>query len=142
MKRIYIPGIPDTKMRPRTTKRGHVYDPNAQAKEASIQKAELMGDRQVYTGPIEIEFSFVFPRPKSHFRTGKNAHMMRDDAPVHCVNKKDLDNMEKFYADAFNFIQWADDCQIVKSSAVKRWADGGEVPHVLILAVELGESVR
>ena len=139
MKRIYIPGIPDVKFRPRFTKNDHAYDPNAQQKEASIQKAEITFDSRVYTGPIAIGFEFVFSRPKSHYRTGKNAHLLRDNAPRHCTNKKDLDNMEKFYSDSFNCIAWNDDCQIIISKARKRWAEPGEVPHVLILAHEVDD---
>jgi Holliday junction resolvase RusA-like endonuclease len=137
MKRIYIPGIPDVKVRPRFTKNGHAYDPNAQQKEASIQKAEISGDDHIYAGPVDVEFIFVFPRPKSHYRTGKNSSLLRDNAPKYCLNKKDIDNMEKFYSDSFNCIAWADDCQIVMSSAMKRWVWAEEVPHVLIIAKEL-----
>jgi len=137
MKRIYIPGIPDVKMRPRATKNGRMYDPNAQAKEASIQKACISGNNKVFDTAIEISFEFVFPRPKNHYRTGKNAGVLKPDAPVFCTNKKDLDNMEKFYADSFNCIAWVDDNLIVESSAKKRWAADKELPHVLIWAWEL-----
>jgi len=131
MKSIYIPGIPDTKMRPRTTKRGHVYDPNAGAKEASIQKAVLSGDQEIYTGPLAVKFVFVFPRPKKHYRTGKLAHLLRDDAPMFAHDvAKDFDNMEKFYCDSFNFIHYKDDRQFVQSESIKRWAERDETPHV------------
>jgi len=127
------------KVRPRFSRNGHAYDPNAQQKEASIQKAQLLGEEQLFTGPVAVEFHFVFPRPKAHYRSGKNSAQLRPDAPKYCMNKKDMDNMEKFYSDAFNCIAWADDCQIIKSSAVKRWAEPGEVPHVLIMAEEVRE---
>jgi len=133
MKRIYIPGIPDIKMRPRATKKGHMYDPNAQAKEASIQKAQITGDERVYTGALEVEYNFIFPRPKSHFRTGKMAGNLKEDAPVFCCNSKDFDNLAKFYSDSFNCIAYADDRQIVMSTQSKRWAIGEEQPHVEIV---------
>ena len=134
--RIYIPGTPDVKMRPRATKNGRMYDPNAQAKEASIQKAQITGNDRIFTGPMSVEFTFVFPRPRSHFRTGKFSNVLRADAPFYCVNSKDVDNMEKFYSDSFNCIAWVDDRQIVRSSAHKRWCEFGEQPHVLITAYE------
>jgi Holliday junction resolvase RusA-like endonuclease len=139
MKSIYIPGIPAAKMRPRTTKRGHVYDPNAGAKEASIQKAVLSGDTEVYEGPLCARFSFVFPRPKKHYRTGKLSNVLRDDAPKHAHEiSKDVDNMSKFYMDAFNFIHYRDDRQIVEALSKKRWALEGETPHVNMVIDKLG----
>jgi Holliday junction resolvase RusA-like endonuclease len=110
-----------------------MYDPNAQAKEASIQKAQIMGAKEkVFTGALSVVFQFVFPRPKNHFRTGKNAGILKDDAPAFCCNQKDLDNMEKFYADSFNNIAYLDDRQIVETKASKRWAKGMEIPHVVM----------
>lgn len=140
MKTIYIPGIPDVKMRPRSTKRGVVFDPNAEKKEASIQKARFQGDSEIYEGPLEIDYLFIFPRPKGHFGTGKNTGLLKSSSPRFCCNPKDLDNLEKFYADSFNSIAYRDDCQIVKSSAEKRWAEGQEVPCVRINITEIAES--
>ena len=135
MKKIYIPGPPDVKMRPRATKKGHVYDPNAQAKEASIQKAILiLGPSGPFIGALAVEYLFVFQRPKNHYRTGKNSHTMRDDAPYFCTVQKDLDNMEKFYADSFNSIHYLDDRQIVRHDrSEKRWAMSTEVSHVQMI---------
>lgn len=133
MKSIFIPGVPDVKMRPRATKTGHIYDPNATAKEASIQKAvlDLTSDKDVYEGPLEVHFTFFFPRPKKHYRTGKNVGILRDDAPKHAHEiPKDVDNMSKFYLDSFNCIHYRDDRQVVKSSSCKRWAAEGAMPCV------------
>jgi len=120
-------------MRPRFNRRsGRSYDPNAENKEASIQKAQITGETAIYKGPLSVDYLFVFPRPKGHYGTGKNSSMLKDSSPVFCCNTKDLDNMEKFYADSFNSIAYEDDRQIVRSSAVKRWAVQGEQPFVEI----------
>jgi len=133
MKSIYIPGIPDVKQRPRfSRKTGRAYDPNAEKKEASIQKAKVIGDEAIYESPLYVIYEFVFPRPKNHFGTGKNQGVLKGSAPKHCCSPKDLDNLEKFYADSFNHIHYRDDCQIVESKARKRWAGEGEVPHVTL----------
>ena len=34
------------------------------------------------SGPVSVDAYFVFPRPKSHYRAGKHAHELRDDAPT------------------------------------------------------------
>ena len=31
--------------------------------------------------PVGVAVHFLFPRPKSHYRTGKNAHLLRAGAP-------------------------------------------------------------
>ena len=148
MKSIYIPGIPDVKMRPRVTKKGHVYDPNVEKKEASIQKAVLTGDTDIYEGPLYVALTFVFPRPKKHYRTGSKSHLLKDDAPFFFDTSsipKDGDNMEKFYCDSFNAIHYRDDRQIVKAEHFKRWAfspiGGDEIPHVEIRIYKVGEEV-
>jgi Holliday junction resolvase RusA-like endonuclease len=140
IKTIMIPGIPDVKMRPRFTKNGHSYDPNAQQKEASIQKAKISGSPEIFTGALEVNFRFVFPRPKNHFRTGKNAGLLKADVPVFCTNNKDFDNLEKFYSDSFNCIAYADDRQIVKSHSSKEWAGENEMPHVFISIMTLEDK--
>jgi crossover junction endodeoxyribonuclease RusA len=145
-KQVYIPGIPDIKMRPRATKKGQVYDPNAEAKEASIQKARLaQGYEGIFRGALSVSYTFVFPRPKSHFRTGKFSNVLRDNAPSYCDSvSKDLDNLEKFYADSFNSIHYVDDRQIViHDRSFKRWVnhEENEVPHVFMIIRAL-ESER
>jgi len=135
MKSIYIPGVPDVKMRPRfSRKTGHAYDPNTASKEASIQKARVSGDiEEVYAGPLYVNYTFSFPRPRKHYRTGKYSWMLRDDAPEFYDTRniaKDSDNLEKFYADSFNFIHYRDDRQIVKAEHFKRWANDDEMPFV------------
>jgi Holliday junction resolvase RusA-like endonuclease len=131
MKSIYIAGLPIAKLRPRKAPWGNIYDPNKQTQEASLQKARLTGDRETYDGPLFIVFDFVFPRPKSHYGSGKNANTLKASAPEHCNSvAKDIDNLAKFYCDAFNCIHYLDDRQVVKLEAIKRWAKTGEIPHV------------
>ena len=136
IKRIYIPGIPDIKMRPRATRNGRMYDPNAQAKEASIQKAQ-MSNEAVLTGALIVDMLFEFPRPAGHFGTGKNAGTLKSSAPVYCCNTKDLDNIAKFYCDSFNCIAYEDDRQIVSLTCHKKWTSG--VPGVKITITQLEE---
>ena len=39
------------------------------------------------TGPVRLEIVFLFPRPKSHFGTGRNASKLKSSAPVHCISR-------------------------------------------------------
>lgn len=64
-------------------------------------------------GPCEVSVLFIFKRPKAHYRTGKNAHLLRDDAPhfVTSVSKGDLDKILRSTFDAITAAGlWKDDC--------------------------------
>ena len=45
------------------------------------------------TGPLSVECTFTFKRPKAHFRTGKNAGVLKDSAPAAMVSTPDVDNV-------------------------------------------------
>lgn len=77
------------------------------------------------TVPIQVGITLYFPRPKSHFRTGKNAHLRRDDAPVFHTAKPDADNAAKAILDALTIAElWKDDAQVCRLSVIKLYADG------------------
>jgi Holliday junction resolvase RusA-like endonuclease len=66
------------------------------------------------TGPIRADVVFTFTRPKSHYRTGRNAHLLRDDAPMRPVNSIDADKGLRACFDALTDAGvWADDKQVV-----------------------------
>jgi len=50
--------------------------------------------------PLRVSITIYFPRPKSHFKTGRNANIMRDNAPVWHTSKPDRDNCDKAIMDA------------------------------------------
>ena len=84
-------------------------------------------------GPIRVNSSFYFRRPKSHFRTGKNAHLLRDDAPEWHTQKPDRDNLDKAVLDALTQLGcWSDDCQVCAGEISKRWAPLGSGPGCLL----------
>ena len=73
------------------------------------------------TCPLHVEYIFLFPRPKSHFRTGKKASLLRLDAPVFVSCKPDLTKLVRSTEDAMTGIIWKDDAQVVSSTAHKRY---------------------
>ena len=56
---------------------------------------------------------FFFPRPKSHYRTGKHAADLKADAPLYHTNKPDVDKLERCVLDALTGVLWKDDSQVV-----------------------------
>lgn len=82
---------------------------------------DVLGDQPVLRGPVRIETTFAFVRPKSHYRTGKNAGVLRDDAPFWHCNPGDTDKLCRAIGDALTGIAYADDKQIASWSADKIW---------------------
>lgn len=80
---------------------------------AAMQGVELM------TGPVALDVTFFFPRPKSHYRTGKHAGQLKLDAPIHCTTKPDADKLLRAIGDAITGIVVRDDSQIVRIHARK-----------------------
>lgn len=83
-----------------------------------------------FTGPIEVSLTFLMPRPKGHFRTGRNAHRLRDTAPIYHTAKPDADNLAKAVLDALTQIGgwWGDDQQVAQLGVDKFYPEPGGAP--------------
>ena len=75
------------------------------------------------TKPINCVLDFYCKRPKNHYRSGKYANLLKDNAPKYNTNNKDLDNMVKFVLDALNDKLYVDDCQIIEIKCRKMYAE-------------------
>lgn len=74
--------------------------------------------------PVGAEITFTLPRPKGHYRTGKNAHLLRDTAPLHPVGHStgDVDKLLRLALDALQDTDvLPDDCAVVETSARKAY---------------------
>lgn len=88
--------------------------------------------RQAYRGPLlrgplRLVLKFYRPRPKSHFRSGKNAHLLKDDAPAFPTTKPDTTKLCRGVEDALTGITWADDAQVVRQITDKDWGEPARV---------------
>lgn len=90
-------------------------------------------------GQVAWEPVFVMPRPKSHYRTGRNAHLLRDSAPTAPAGKPDVDKLSRAVLDAISSTKtvWGDDAQVTDLHAIKRYTELGEKPgcHIHIREV-------
>lgn len=105
--------------------KGGTYDPSKKDKDDFIKViGELPLEKM--TKPIKCTLHFFCKRPKNHYKTGKNAHILKDTAPKYNTNNKDLDNMVKFVLDALNDKLYTDDCLIIEINCIKTYssADG------------------
>lgn len=81
--------------------------------------------------PLSVRMVFSFRRPKSHYRTGRNAHLLRDAAPAAPSGRPDLSKLARSTEDALTDAGvWRDDAQVVNYERLaKVWC--GEDPDAL-----------
>jgi Holliday junction resolvase RusA-like endonuclease len=79
-----------------------------------------------FNGPVFLDVTFVLPRPKSHNRTGRNAHLLRNGAPLLPAGKPDLDKLLRAVMDALTSAwTWRDDAQVVQITTRKVYPSDG-----------------
>ena len=72
-------------------------------------------------GPLKLLLVFTLPRPKNHFRSGKNANALRESAPMFPATRPDTTKLIRAVEDALTGILWKDDAQITAQVALKRY---------------------
>ena len=87
----------------------------------------VMDGMMPMAGPVEVQVTFWLPRPKGHFRTGRNAHLLRDGAPRFPAVMPDLDKLCRAVLDGLTAGgAWSDDGQVTRLIASKRYVTPGE----------------
>jgi Holliday junction resolvase RusA-like endonuclease len=77
-------------------------------------------------GPMAMTATFYLPRPKSHYRTGRNAHLLRESAPPFPAGRPDLDKLLRALLDGLTAGGvWQDDSQVVQLAAAKDYGEPG-----------------
>jgi Holliday junction resolvase RusA-like endonuclease len=85
--------------------------------------AEAQGDRPLLRGPLDVTIAFTVPRPKGHFRTGKNSDLVRDAVPRFPEGRPDVLKLARAVEDALTGVVWQDDAQIVTEWLSKRYGE-------------------
>lgn len=97
-------------------------------KEAALGAQELHTFPEPWTpmaGPLELDVTFLMPRPKHHYRTGRNAHLLRDAAPPRPAGKPDVDKLLRSTLDALTAAGlYRDDSQVVTLTGRKVYTTG------------------
>ena len=119
--------------------KGGTYDPSKKDKDEFVKKIEDWPEDKM-SKPIHCVLHFYCKRPKSHYKTGKNAHLLKETSPKYNTNNKDLDNMVKFVLDALNEKLYVDDCQIIEIQCKKLYMEGeGETGYIYMKFAEIVE---
>lgn len=125
---IFVPGVP----RPGGSKSGSksktgkiaIYDAGKHTKEwraiVAMVASEAMKDKKLLVNiPVRLNITFVMPRPKSHYRTGNFAGILKHNAPYWHTKKPDATKLLRSTEDALTGIIWQDDAQVVYQSISK-----------------------
>ena len=119
-----VPGLPAPQGSKTRTKFGVREDNpatrpwrNAVAWEA---KAAMNGTMPL-AGPVRLDVVFYFPRPKSHFGSGRNAETLKPAAPTFHTAKPDVDKLCRAIGDSLTGIVLRDDSQIAQVFASKKY---------------------
>jgi Holliday junction resolvase RusA-like endonuclease len=106
------------------------------ASAVSFTAQQSQGGRPLIKGPVCLGVSFIMPRPKRHFKTGNNSHLLRDDAESWHTQTPDLDKLIRCIKDALTGTVWVDDSQVCLMSPPpsKKY---GDRPGVHITVVEM-----
>jgi crossover junction endodeoxyribonuclease RusA len=81
------------------------------------------------TGPVVVAMTFTLKRPDKHYRTGRYAHLLKDDAPEY-PDYRGIGDAEKYARAAADALTdggvWLEDCQVidyVRCAKVWPWPD-------------------
>lgn len=138
-----IPGKPVPKKRHRTVRAGdgvRSYS-DQQGEVADFRGAlRLRYEGGILTGPLQIDFLFIFSRPKSHYGTGRNHLILKKSAPPYHVVKPDKDNLEKFALDCMEGIVFKNDSQVWYGRTKKKYCEHTSLPETQIWIREVGDT--
>ena len=85
-------------------------------------KARECWDGQPSKAPIALMLSFWRRRPRCHFGTGRNAKVLKSDAPIYSACPPDLDKLVRGMFDAMTGVVYVDDKQICQEESSKGYA--------------------
>lgn len=95
--------------------------------------------------PLSVTITFTLPRTKGHYRTGRNAHLLRDAAPIAPAGKPDIDKLTRSTLDALTDAGvFVDDSQVVELHIAKGYPCDWRVDslHTPGAVIHVGPVVR
>lgn len=89
---------------------------------------------------VIVRLDVWFPRPKSHYGTGRNAGVLKASAPASHRQKPDWDKVVRGILDALTDVVYRDDCQVAGTPGLKMWASEECPPGVRVCICTMTES--
>lgn len=94
-----------------------------------VDAAHAAAVAEGWTPPAEafVTVTFWFRRPKTHYGTGRNAGVLKANAPTYHRGKPDVDKLQRSTFDALTTAAViTDDATVVHVIATKRYAGAGQ----------------
>jgi len=132
-KRAWVAGDGKVRMTEDAGVRHHTWrsEVTGQARQAMVDIGRF-GDP--FREPISCSVTFTFPRPLSHYGSGRNSEVVKPSSPTHMAKAPDLDKLVRAVWDALTSVVWVDDGQVVAATIrkqyVHRWE--GEGVHIVV----------
>lgn len=106
-------------------------------KYAALQAhSECCGDTGVHFPnhqAVVVTAMFYLQRPQSHYRSGAHSGELKPAAPNWAPKRPDIDKLTRSTLDALGEAGiWADDAQVCRLHATKRYVNAGETPGALL----------
>jgi len=112
------------------------YKPWEQAIKAAAREAY---DGEPTRGAVIIEAELYFSRPKSDYRTGRFAGLVKPSAPERHTKKPDVDKCARCLGDSLTGVLYVDDSQIEELWVRKAYTSGDDRTEVWVTLQESGE---
>lgn len=108
-----------------------VSDANAKAgawkQEIKAAAVKAMDGGEPIVGAVLLYVTFIMPRPRDHFRTGKHEGVLKPNAPRFHTKKPDVTKLVRCLEDALTGIVWRDDAQVAETVQLKVYGDQSRV---------------
>jgi Holliday junction resolvase RusA-like endonuclease len=123
--------------RPRTTKRGHIYQPPKDKDYKLLLQTDIMfslpKEYRLHTGPVSIDIQYYVPLPKSANSLTKQLAQTGAYVPL---SKPDVDNVSKLILDSMNGLVFYDDAQVTKLCIEKYYTTSTPYIQVKVILTE------
>jgi len=117
--------------RPRMVESSTKVQPWREAVKLAALRAREDSGHSTWDEPLTARMVFTFRRPKSHYRTGRNAHLLRAAAPARPAGYPDLSKIVRSTEDALKFAAvYVDDARVVDYERLAK-VYAGEDPEAL-----------
>jgi Holliday junction resolvase RusA-like endonuclease len=98
--------------------------PWREAVRAETQSA--MNGHKPIEGPVKVAITFERARPRGHYGTGRNAHLLKDSAPMFPIVRPDIDKLARAVLDGITMGgALPDDSQVVYLKVLKLYGQPG-----------------
>jgi crossover junction endodeoxyribonuclease RusA len=84
---------------------------------------QAMAGRPLLAGPLCLVADFLYPRPRSHYGTGRNVGRLKPHAPTYKASAPDVDKTVRAICDALSGVVFRDDAQVAELRVRKLWAE-------------------